>query len=476
LSIEMDFVTVSNLKAQLHAARGMGLRSLIAASVCACALVAAPARASAASEAHRAYAAGLTAYVHGYPPLISAASQARFPVNTMVGVAATSSVDNRLVVLPNVDTAYTVARLDLQNGPLIVHVPAMRGRYYTLQLMDAYTTVAGYIGTRVTGNGAGEYAIAGPGWKGPVAGMKTLHSPTPDALLLGRTLVEPSDTSATLHKILGSFSMTPRSTLASGGQPQGSVVINQTPMSRMPALPRGLAFLEAFDRLLAQDPPSAAERRSLAPLRRFGIGPGLRASSTRLPAAVQRALIRGVDAGPSHLEGLVEQLRRSSGSRHAGWVLTGPRTGDAGTDWDLRAVVAKLELWANTPDEAIYPIAATDVQGRALSGKHRYVLRFAARPPAKAFWSVTMYDSGLHLYPNSLQRYALGDRSRGLRPARDGSITIYLQHRPPRRDLGAWLPAPAGRFTIGLRLYVPRASALSSSWSPPGIRCLDCGR
>jgi hypothetical protein len=433
-----------------------------------------PASASARTEVQSAYAAGLVAYVHAYPPLISAASQSRFLRNALVGVAGTTSPQNKLVVLPNVDTAYSVSRLDLRSGPLLVHVPAMPGRYYVLELLDAYTNVFGYIGTRVTGSAAGDYAIAGPGTRGSVRGLKTIHSPTPDALLLGRTLVKPADTPATLHQILGSFGMSPLSSVPPGGKPAASLVIGAAPKARPPVLPTGIAFLDAFDALLAQDPPSAAERRALAPLRRFGIGPGLRASTTNLPAAVRRALVRGVQAGPAHVAGEVAQLQRRSIRTHAGWVLTGRGTGDAGGDFDLRAVVARIGLWANTPDEAIYPIAANDSAGRPLSGRHRYVLRFTGRPPAKAFWSLTMYDSALHLYANPLHRYALGDRSPGLRPARDGSLTLYLQHSAPARGRAAWLPAPAGRFVVALRLYVPPPVVLGGGWAPPGIRCVDC--
>ena len=284
-------------------------------------------------DQQRAYAAGLAAYLHGYPPLLSRASQDTFLVNGLAGVAATTTPDNRLTVLPNVDTAYTVARLDLRNGPVVVHVPAMRGRYYTLQLMDAYTNVFGYIGTRVTGNFAGDYAISGPATRGRVARMRTIHSPTPDALLLGRTLVRPTDSVSELRAILGGFAMVPLSTVARGVKPVPSVVLDGAPPSRPPVLPSGIAFLDAFDRLLTADPPSAAERRSLAPFARFGIGPGRLASDTKMSAAVRRALLRGVASGPNTLLAQEQRRERISVREHAGWVMTGPQTALAGTDW-----------------------------------------------------------------------------------------------------------------------------------------------
>ena len=207
-------------------------------------------------DQQRAYAAGLAAYRHGYPPLLSRASQNTFLVNRLAGVAATTTPENLLTVLPNVDTAYTVARLDLRNGPVVVHVPAMCGRYYTLQLMDAYTDVFGYIGTRVTGNLAGDYAISGPATRGRVPRMRTIHSPTPDALLLGRTLVRPTDSESKLRAILGGFAMAPLSTVARGGKPAPSVSSTELPQpsagasegDRVPRRLRSLAHRRPAER------------------------------------------------------------------------------------------------------------------------------------------------------------------------------------------------------------------------------------
>jgi hypothetical protein len=196
----------------------------------------------------------------------------------------------------------------------------------------------------------------------------------------------------------------------------------------------------------------------------------------KISASVRRALLRGVVQGPVQLLALERKFEEASVHRHHGWVLTGPRTALAGSDWSLRAIVAKLELWANTTREAIYAIASDDKTGRALTGAHRYSITFPARLPANAFWSVTMYDGGEHLYANPLHRYALGDRSPGLARDRNGAITILLAHRRPTRNRSSWLPAPAGHFTVVLRLYEPRALARSSGFSPPGVTCLDCTR
>ena len=45
-----------------------------------------------------------------------------------------------------------------------------------------------------------------------------------------------------------------------------------------------------------------------------------------------------------------------------------------------------------------------------LNGSHDYVLHFPAGqlPPARYFWSLTMYDQAFFLVPNSINRYEIG--------------------------------------------------------------------
>ncbi len=431
------------------------------------AAAAASAPASAQTTTAQAYHAGLMAYVHGYPPLLSSLSQSTFPVNRLVSVDATATPAQTFVVLPNVDTAYSVAKLDLRSGPRIVHLPAIPGRYFSLQLVDAYTNVVGYVGSRLR-DGAGDYAIAGPGWHGTVPGVvRTLRSPTYDALLLGRTLVQGPPDLPAVGALLGQMSL--RGITDAAAPPP--IVLAASPVRTPPVLPTGLAFFDAVDSILGADPPAAAERRVLRPLRRFGIGAGIQTSTAGLSQPIKRALVRAANDGPARVEALA---RKSAATFVHGWSPLDPRIGDPGADYNLRAVIARVGLWANTPEEATYITAQRDDHGRALSGAHRYALTFTTPPPARAFWSLTMYDAGLHLFANPLQRYAIGDRTAGLRTGADGRFTLYLQPAAPTGHEANWLPSPVGRFVVTLRLYVPSAAAAAGHWTPPGITCRDC--
>ena len=82
------------------------------------------------------------------------------PVNRFSTAERFATPADRTVVLPNVDTLYSLAQLDLGRGPVGPEPPGMGKRYFVFELLDAYTNVVGYAGTRTTGIRAARFAIA----------------------------------------------------------------------------------------------------------------------------------------------------------------------------------------------------------------------------------------------------------------------------------------------------------------------------
>lgn len=91
----------------------------------------------------------------------------------------------------NRDTLLTIGWLDLSQGPQVLHVPDMDGRYYSVQFTNPSTnTTFAYVGKRTTGTAAGEHVISGPRWAGHVPdGLPRIASPTDSVLVIGRVLV-----------------------------------------------------------------------------------------------------------------------------------------------------------------------------------------------------------------------------------------------------------------------------------------------
>ena len=121
----------------------------------------------------------------------------------------------------NRDTLMTTGWLDLSQGPLVLHVPDMNDRYYSVQFTDPLkNTNFAYVGTRTTGTQAGDYLITRPGWKGQApGGMKQISSPTNSVLLIGRVLVENDSDVATAYTLSKQIQLTPLSQWKPGKLP-----------------------------------------------------------------------------------------------------------------------------------------------------------------------------------------------------------------------------------------------------------------
>jgi hypothetical protein len=105
---------------------------------------------------------------------------------------APASASNLASTGVNRDTLLTLGWLDLSKGPLLLRVPDMTGRYYSVQFTDpSNNTNFAYVGKRTTGTAAGEYLIRGPHWTGGVPeGVTNIDSPNNSVLLIGRVHVE----------------------------------------------------------------------------------------------------------------------------------------------------------------------------------------------------------------------------------------------------------------------------------------------
>ena len=126
-------------------------------------------------------------------------------------VAQTASSSNLMTVGVNHDTLATVGWLDLSKGPLVLHVPDMNDRYYSVQFTDpSKNTNFAYVGKRTTGTQAGDYLITGPGWNGQTPGsMKQISSPNNSVLVLGRVLVVNDGDLATVYDLSKQIQLTP---------------------------------------------------------------------------------------------------------------------------------------------------------------------------------------------------------------------------------------------------------------------------
>jgi len=139
----------------------------------------------------------------------------------------------------------------------------------------------------------------------------------------------------------------------------------------------------------------------------------------------------------------------------------------------IAAAAAMLGLLWNPREVSTYDIAFFDGSGAPLDGRNRYVIKFSTPPPVNAFWSLTMYSAETQIFvPNPINRYSVGDRTKGTVYGKDGSLEIFLQAEEPTDPVerANWLPAPKGRFYLVTRHYSPQAAILTGDWVPPPIK------
>jgi hypothetical protein len=378
------------------------------------------------------------------------------------------------VVTPNADTLYSLAWLDLTEEPQILSVPAVGRRYYIMQMLDAWTNVFASPGTRVTGNGKGDFAIVGPGWKGALpAGIAVIRAPTNLVWIIGRTQTDGAPDYAAVHAIQDHYRLTPLSARTKSFAPVARVfakvgVDTKTPPAEQVAAMNGTTFFRRLVTLMKENPPTTSDAEVLAKFAKIGIVPGHPFNAERLDPQVAHALEDGVHAGQLEIAG---EAKRSHDEPVNGWSISPPNIGAFGTDYAQRAAVAARGLGANIPADAIYPHATTDMDGEPLSGTHRYQLRIAKGrlPPVNGFWSLTMYNARQTFIENPLNRYAIGDRDE-LIVNPDGSVTIHIQTQSPGLDKESnWLPAPLESFNVVMRLYWPKKDIVDGTWRMPPI-------
>jgi len=463
---------------------GLGLRTAIALALVTAALAAAGAgTGAAATNAAEATAVGQKAYDYGFPLLeflrvrkemtdvACPDHHGNSPVNSFSNAKMFANAKARTVVAPNTDTLYSIAHLDLGKGPVTLSHPRMGKRYYSFELLDPYTNVIDIPGLREDGGGAGSYVIRWSGKPGKAKdkqqNARVIKSRFRRVWVIGRTLATDEQDQRKAYGLMKQY----RLTLPSGKPRSFPKGCEPGLPDKFPTPTDGAAFIEALNKGMEENPPPKRDDPFLARLAPYGIGPGLSPEKAGLSPDALAALYAGVAAEAATLPTQAKLQALTGSQKTNGWFLPPPDIGDYGTDYDFRAFIASVGLGANTPEEAIYPAGITDRDGVLYQGVNDYRLTFGpgGEPPAKYFWSLTMYDSDGYLVDNEIDRYSLGPSHPPLVKKPDGSIVIAVQQTEPTEPKVNWLPAPSSGFRLNLRLYGPSKAAQTGAWLPPGV-------
>jgi hypothetical protein len=378
----------------------------------------------------------------GRPALLNVFEHSRSPANPA----------SRSVTTPNNDTLYSNAFVDVTSGPVLLDVPDGGSRYLSVQVMDMYTNNNFILSPRTPGGAAGTWRLVPPGAK--PENDHDLRLATPHAWLIARILVNGLDDLPAVHAV--------QDRLALHGP------VSPAPISKATLGAPWPAYFAAAEELLRSDPPPF--RLGLDAFTRMHDA-GERGDFSRTGYSVEAAA--AIDAGVADAIATV----RSAGRRRSfvdGWTYPRSNLGEYGDDFVFRAMVAVIGLGALKPSEAMYMRSAGDGHG-LFEGDDLYRLSLLEPIPVDAFWSLTMYealpDGHIFLTANTLNRYAIGDRTEGLVRGADGALEIWIGRADPGGTRTAnWLPAPKqGPFAVTLRAYLPRRELADGSYRIPPI-------
>ncbi len=430
------------------------------------------------------------AYIYGYPLVtmeytrrvltnVAEPSALKAPMGQLARARAYPNAAFKAVTAPNADTLYTMVWLDLSKEPYVLSLPDAHGRYYLFPMLDAWTTVFQVPGKRTTGTGPQTYAITGPGWSGTLpAGVTEYKSPTALVWILGRIYCTgtPADYAA-VHKMQDEISVVP---LSSYGKPYTPPSGTVDPSIDMKTAVRDqvnaldvAAYFNLMAQLMKDNPPTAEDAPMVAQLAKIGIVPGQPFDLTKLSPEAQQAL----KAVPKDGAGKIMGYFKDAAKEENGWSFF-TKTGIYGTDYLDRAFITAIGLGANRPQDAVYPTSEVEAEGKPYSGANKYVMHFdkGQLPPAVGFWSLTMYNAEYFFVDNPLNRYTLSARNK-LKHNADGSVDLYVQNENPGKAKESnWLPAPADKFVLMLRLYWPKEtppSLLDGTWTIPAVKVAD---
>ena len=426
------------------------------------------------------------AYIYGYPLVtmemtrrvitnVARPEGTKAPMGHIIKLRQYPDASFRDVTAPNADTLYTTAFVDVGKEPWVLSIPDMKGRYALFPMLDGWTDVFQVPGKRTTGTNAQTYAITGPGWKGTLPpGVREYKSPTSIVWILGRIYCTgtPEDYKA-VHELQDQCKLVP---LSSYGKPYTPPEGKVDPSIDMKTAVRDQVnrmdakqYFSFLSQLLKTNPPSAADAPALARFAKIGLVPGKDFDATKLNADfVKRIPEVGFDR-------IMAQFKLNREVKDVnGWGFT-TKTGIYGTDYPMRALVTAIGLGANRPQDAVYPTSLKDSEGRAYEGSNKYVMHFpkGQLPPVQGFWSLTMYNDKYFFVSNPINRYSISARQKP-KSNPDGSTDLYIQKDSPGPDKESnWLPAPAGKFVLMLRMYWPderKPSIINGSWTIPAVK------
>lgn len=359
------------------------------------------------------------------------------------------------------------AWIDLSDGPVLVRLPHMHGRHFSLNIMDSAGQCLASMGSRTGDDDGLELVLAGPRWVGEVRrGLMARRSSSDMCWAISRihahSMLDRADAIAVARR-QGLSRLQPEALQLEAAD----TVLDGLPSSCLREVleVHPDQFFRRLGAILNRAPVAlhGREREPMARLRRWIGSP----PSSEWSSEVETELARGFADGAAAIEAAASTAYSEHGP---GWhALADVPEPDAEAPL-IRAARAFESLGAPPREDVMTLVCTHDDTGRLLSGSNAYRIRLpeAAMPPVNGFWR-------LYARPAAGPQYRTGIGSRNdLLLNSDGSLDLTIQHPlPEATGISNWLPAPEGELSLVMCLHSPRPAALKGRWRMPAVERMD---
>jgi hypothetical protein len=382
----------------------------------------------------------------------------------------------------NSETVYTLAFLDLTEGPVVMEVPPN-----VLGPVDdmwfRWITDVGNTGPD-QGQG-GSYLFLPPGFSGEVPdGYFTFASPTYGALVFFRGFVVDGDTRPAVESIRANARIYPLS--EAQNRPE-TPILNLSGAAFNTVHPNDFTFYEEIDHLVQEEPADALDPETMGLLAAIGIVKGQEFT----PDARMRAILEdAVAVGNATARAISFRPRDPATYFYPGessWFTifvggsylferNGARLLDARTlFFYLITGVTPAMAAAKVGTGSQYAANALDRDGNYLDGGQTYRLHLPPDIPAENFWSLLVYDPQTRsMLQTDFPFPSVSSQTDTVEANADGSVDVWFGPEAPEGSENNWIQTVPGKgWFVILRLYSPGEAWFDKTWRPGEIELIE---
>ncbi|MDO6581067.1 DUF1254 domain-containing protein [Photobacterium sp. 2_MG-2023] len=391
------------------------------------------------------------------------------------------SYEDKLGVLTaNATTPYLLSFVDLnKTGPVIVDMPKGPtaggiGDFWQRAVVDM-----GQTGPD-KGNG-GKYLLLPPGYEFTDDGSDyyVVQSETMNNLI-GFRVLDPDPEQG--KKLISSFNIYPYSKKSN---PSEIKLLTPKGKAWSGTQPKGMHYWERLHQIIQEEPVNERDRFYMAMLASLGIEKNKPFNPTE---SQLKALKSGAEIGEliAKANTFAKRFPKARYWSDRQWdkvlQIDDPSQRVENYDqlwersaWFYEAVTNTKGMMSSTPGLGqTYLGAYTDDKGQWLDGGKNYKLTVPANPPAKQFWSMTLYDIDTRTLIDNKQKKSDVSSRNELKENQDGSIDLYFGPAAPAGFESNWIQTIKGRHWFSyFRLYAPTEAYFDKSWKLNDIEVVN---